>query len=391
MKEVLYDSYDVLYSKELIDEVVDKIKDIFRFESVFSFEYVKEKVNVTDKQLSLAIEKLYDEKDIIINKFGSYNYFHVNGNYLVLSENYPDLNLTESINQDQNIINTYYSDNLFFTHRRTIDDFLYIKLSNKIKNKSSNSVEEQSIELENMIIKGDEIPKNLQKYIIKLNYPEKAIDQLTEYLFKSERKKINIHIKVLSQLDYSGNKPVILNTFLTKTAGYRATINTITRDLRILDVNNIKRGFRYANHIEIIIFSYMISNLNKNEDKFFEAEIYGSISNTDEQFRIYYNERKEKSTNKREEIRGRKCMTYDIGKLIEIIFKLKIKDKEIEKSNNLSLKKIKEYLISKDIDLEGKNESYIREFYNWYTKKSKTEICKAIQDELKEKGLIKMI
>lgn len=426
-----YDSFDVLYSSDLLDEIISEIKDLFKTNFIISINdlILNLKDKYTEKQVLLAIEKLYDQKIPIVNRFGFESYIYVVSSYIIIYNGYPDIEKSKT----KNISMTNYSQiNVFAKDTNNLESFLfeinlkdisdYIKKYRKIKDINeeqfeqiysyitSLNIEKQSLLLESSIINSI-INKETQydklvleyfkNYILEYDYPLNSIIEIRKYLENRKRKRVNTaNIKIFDELDYSGTDKVILNTMLvnsTDRASYRVTVKTIAKNLRILDVKKLEKGminsFRFADNFETIIFNHLISESTSIPKNIQDQEIYGSISHADNNFRIHINEHdEERQLDSRTKIRGRKCMTFSIAKLISLLLKFDVSDNPTSKFKvQMDKQELIDFLLSKDVsesDIENVSLTYLKTFYNWITRRSKEDICQEIAKKFEEKGLI---
>lgn len=419
-----YSSFDVLYSSELLDEIIVNIKDIFKSNFLISFTDLMDNLSdkYTVKQILLAVEKAYDAKSPIANRFGFDSYLQVKGDYLVIYNKYPEVEVS-----DEKLISmTNYSQiNIFASVNNSLDDYLKIsntreidRFTEKYQKVSSIpfdelSIEKQSLLLERVIVKSlskklnsfdEHVMNYYRKYVFHFNYPSNAISELKRFFENRKRKKIATHSKILDELNYHGNENVILNTLLansTDRASYRVTVKTISKELRILNIDNVEKklssGFRDADTFETIAFNHMLLQREENSHLLKDEKVYGMISHADNNFRIFYDDRSSdqrvrEERDSRTKLRGRKCMTYSVPKLISILIELGIGNDELSRQKvTLNKSELVNYLLSKDVPddmIASANIDYLKTFYNWLTKKSKEEICVAIQNKLQQKGLI---
>lgn len=420
-----YDSFDVLYSNELLDEIIIEIKNIFVNNFVISiYQLINFLVpKYTFKQVLLAVEKLYDQKNQIINRFGFESYLQMRGTYLIIYNKYPEIEKSE----DSVIPMTNYSQiNMFIRKNNTIDDFVNIINENEVnafikKYKDSEqinleelSIEKQSLLLEHFVIadinsRSDRKKSKLETYVLKhfrnyiseYTYPSNAISELKKYFEFRKRKKVSVHSKFLDAIDYSGSDTVILNNLLsnsTDRASYRVTVKTISSGLRILNVSKLKKGltrsFRDANVFETTAFNYILSRKGEEEnDKIKNAKLYGTISHADKNFRLFLDEGTvTKEEDSRTKLRGRKCMTFGVAKLIELLLQFDVSDEDVSNFKvSLSKAELISFLANKDVPhdlLKDSSITYLKTFYNWITRKSKDEICDMLMQKLKEEGLL---
>jgi hypothetical protein len=424
-KDIESTAYDVLYVNKEIDSIIDEIKLLFlkNFSMPISFLYQYFSNMYQRKYIELAIEKLYDQKIPVINRFGFENYIDTYGDLLILTSNFPLLsNVVERTD--------YYGNNLFVINNNNLEsysliqseiliqarleyfqnnDFEDIELSDFLK---SINIEERIIIVENCIYQ-EEVEKSKSKFnkkviaffydnLFKINEPTKAILQIQE-IFSIQKGKKRKEIKIakndtiLQDLDYSelSNDKVIIHNILSNKidrASYNVTTNVTKSDvqIRIFKISE-ETGFRDCNPYENIVYNYLIKLENdKNRNPILNEPVYGSISKADLGFRVHINDlNKAESKNKS---RGRKCNTLGIDVLLEIMWSMKIKNPDVDSRRiQASINNMKSFLIEKKIlpkIVETYSDDKIKYFTKWILSVSKTEICEYLHSELEKRNLI---
>lgn len=128
--KLVYDSYNVLYSKHIIDNIINDIKYIFRMKfSITLMELYNSLSNYKIKFVQLAIRELSLNKIPIIDRYGYPSYIREDGKQLYILREYPTIDKLMNTNL---YVLDYYSNNLTITNNISISN--YISKVNKKSN-----------------------------------------------------------------------------------------------------------------------------------------------------------------------------------------------------------------------------------------------------------------
>jgi len=418
-------AFDVLYVDNEVNKIIEEIKFLFlkNFSMPISFLYSYFSNKYERKYIEFAIEKLYDQKIPVINRFGFENYIDTYGDLLILSSSFPLL--SENVERSD-----YYGNNLFIINNNTLESYALIQSEILIQNQlnhfknddfedeeldvflKSINIEEQMLIVERCVYEF-EFEKNNSKFnmsvithynnnLFQVPEPLNAIQQLQDILMQTQtRKKKSGKLlrdeSVLDELDYENRSDsfVIIHNILSlkmDRASYNVTTNTTRNDIQIR-IMRMKEdtGFRDCNVYENIIYNHLIKLENeRNRNPILDKDIFGSISKVDKEFRIHNNENK--SSDVRNKPRGRKCKTLNIDILLEMMWDMKIKNSLVDSRRiQASISDMKSFLVEKKVSkdkVETFSEEKIKYFAKWIITMSKIEICVFLQEEFDRRKIL---
>jgi hypothetical protein len=406
--EVLYDSFDVLYSEDLLKQLISRIKSIFSRINSMSINQLESRlssnIKFTNKQLLLAIERLIDDKHKVVNRFGVESYFHLVNDQLLLDSSYriQSDNLNTQFNNNFSNINFFI--NKFNSLDNLINENIIKSLDSKLKSLDFTlndlTLDEKSAYLERLYIKRQSIPSELKRFLISVGYPRNAINEMQNYIRFSGRKKINAHIKTLDTLDYTTEEEVVLNTLLINSSGstsYNVSTRTIIEGLRIYNPKNELKKFYNASFVEILVFNRLLqTKQEKREIKLNpdlqKSKYFGTVSHIDDSFRIVENKNQGEASDQRKISRGKKCLSFDTNELIQILLEFDYLSEDLGKKRvNFTKQQIIDFLIDNGVNRESiinRNLEYLKNFYRLFNNRSKTQLCTEIREVMTENNLI---
>ena len=439
--EIDTSSYDVLYSGSDIDMIVEYVKDLYL--NVFNaslteiIRYVNERKKYPVRYVEQALEKIITEKIMIKDRYGIHGYLQEVGQIYYIVREYP------LINKSSNIINNFYSDNLFGTLTNSISD--YLDMMNKTANMSLESEildmnpdtpewlakyeqlsDDSKIGLfESSIIEilngnstpiYDKIYGLYYKYIYTFYEPLYSLNMVQSGLNvrgTGRGRKPNPNnipkIKQLKvngqQLDESmvqngtfGNEQVYIHSLFKsneKISSYSASSNIgkSTGRLRIYKKSE-NQGWRDLSMNEIIVYNILIDELLKKKfDELDKLPIYGIVSNNKFYIRDKLNERSAGSKNKRTIKRGRVASTYDVAILVSFywITQLPLPKNELDKYMMVNAYEKMNYLRMRNVDIqkEGFDENKLNYYYTLYVLNyGREKMAEMLKNRLTELGWI---
>lgn len=438
-------SYDILYSDNDINQIIEYIRDIYQDEFSLNINDLIEKVKgystkYPESYIIKALHKIIKNKMILTDNFGYYVYMKVYGDQVYISREYP---LSEDTGINNDTILDYYSNNLITIYSQNISDYIEYYKSNEnvaLKDELSTlsindprwdqifddlSIEakinlfEKSIEnilyRDNKDISIDE--KIFNKYREKYYYPIYEPTTLLEFVANKlsqrgkgrGRKPKADTIPTLKQLkipDFGvpqvgepgvSNEQIYVHTLYsisTERSSYNVSskVGKITGKLRIYKPSE-KSGWRDLTLYETLIYSEIINKMNSQQiDIFEQLPFYGIIAKNDGKFRIRNKIGESVAVNGRKRNRGRVASTYDIVDLSMFIWYLQIPLNPVQDENLVSLQDKQLFLYNKKVDrpsdpLYNFDENRINYYYRLYNKKlTRTAASKLIENELRSKG-----
>jgi hypothetical protein len=373
-KEIDYSTYDILYSGKLIDEIISYIISIVKNKG---FIYMTEilKINLyKNKYVYMAINKIIDEKTSIKDRFGYKQFLYFNGGAIFMQRDFPfygDNILDTDIYSAYNRPDLYASQNMDFDTLLTIkqnpeqekiiesiknienftDEYNLVKfnlLLSKLNINTKVSLFENAII--NLILHEEsvldrEIYERFQGFITKVYEPWEDIEMVVNVL--KDRPKIEMsklmNSNIIKNLHFKGpnkngkddkgkNVPyVYIHSLYSSEIGstnYRITSNFKNANGRIRLLHDYEEGelrWRDANLYEFPVYNNILKNKINEHFKACEKEdICGTVLQ-DGTFRLKDKTLKNKSRSGNEdkslENNGRKCVSWEKNRLINILYR----------------------------------------------------------------------
>lgn len=361
-----YSTYDILYSGDMIDNIIVELKLIYQKYNSLSLDNLRSLLpNYNAKHILMALEKIITERIQLRNRFGFLNYLHESDRYFFLDMEYP--------NGNENYLDAYYSRGLIAVERKNLsnvsfmleetenEDIIQMLRKMDVKDPEFNrvldsmNIKAQVDVLEDSMIrrlKGDTsefvdfIIKKYSRMIFKIHEPVTELNKLYESLQEARPKRgrkpdpnkvrrpktINITEAVLEKISIDTNtEEIYLHTLYSMTSAQTAYAVTSRFEkaegkIRLLKPSEIDDGWYDVNDVELPIYNIFIRiEIAKMKKQYEEGGIYGTIL-SDGKFRIVdkTTEKPGAAYNKQKVNRGIVCTSPNKDKLIEVMYKLKI-------------------------------------------------------------------
>jgi hypothetical protein len=403
-----YSSYDILYSDEVVTEIIEKIKEIFRIYFTINLNHLLAQLSYRKKLIIKALSKIIDEKIILSNRFGQSCYLIEDNGILFTQVDFP-IN-TQGYNEKSYSLN-YYNQNLIVQDNKELKDYIsddQIVVQNQVLTTILNKSDQNEImallnqlETVNRVKIFETII--IMKYIQGLRYP--AIDIIEKYyekswlLLKEPLKDIVETSKELSiqstTKKKSGRKPImtevekpasispykaklpesneegkdiiihLLFGDLENTAAVAVTSNFKNAQGLIRVLKPMDGKWRDVNPAEDIVYRKIFQQNRVDKIRAFESKgIHGTIL-SDGKFRIV--NIKPGTTNEfkdgRKSKRGLVYSSHKIWELAEIMFNLGLDISFIPEVPRVTQYDAYNYLISAGFDKAMMNENNVFYFY----------------------------
>lgn len=343
-------NYDLLYSGEKIDLIMDKIINIYKYYNTLNFEELYGILNDNPKHIALALEKIIKNKFNFRDRFGFLCYLRENNGCFYTEREYPLINNTNNcslsfysqgvigikINNIETIMSESKADNIY--NISEIIESIIIKI---IDNKELNEYEVEQFNKyksfifnlgtpETLLSLANEGPKNKK---VPRNKPtgikeKKGIteEMIENYLDSDEYKKKDVYVHILSSL--SGKVTNYSSTF-----GF----NKAQTDIRVISIPKYKAkniGWRDMGDNESKVYAKIITEINKKYYKEFEEnfDFYG-IKLKEGNFLIKdLRAKKINSELYKKDSAGTACIGYSKKELFELFWTMKL---DIKKYSNI--------------------------------------------------------
>lgn len=454
-KNIDYSTYDILYSNDLVEKCILDITNKLKIEGYLDFDNIKkiwiDTKKYREKIVLMSIEKILLEHRKLNDRFGFECYLYIHKNILYTKKEYPL--------KDQDIFNnmfdfnkeyiSIYNNKIIGIHDLVFEELLNLKqvpeqndIINKIKNIEDFTIEENiykfNLFLEELSINSkveileEAMSKKINKqelnkydkailytfraYTYLIREPWEDIEKMIDYLKKKgDNKKINNFDFIGEPKEnsfYKNGKEVeyisvhTLYSSKISQSGHETASNflNVKGDIKILKKSD-NLGWRKATPYEYLAYQNIIKN---KIDKIFspttESEIYGIIL-YDKNLRIHDKMLENKViTNKKDNSiigKGKICLNWNKGELINIIIRKGVKTQHIEEifiENNKRedmiafLHNEKHTSTNSKQTLENTDDETLERLCKWY-KSGYTvlDICKILQYYLDEQKLLIII
>lgn len=421
-----YDSYDVLYSQDVIEAAKLEIIDIFRL--IFNLPYsdlYNELGGYRRKFVDLAVAQLVEGKVPIFDRYGNLSYLREDRGTLFLTKDYP-LNIFE---REGSVAISEYTSMLLGISTMTLTEYNGLvqrgaekNILDVVKNNFDEKVE--TLTLENRVLL---LEKALYEYYVmdnKSDIVEQVINYFREYIYLlyEPTNALKISEEAYKKRNQGrGRKPLpgtkfklkdkeeeVERTFAVKqkksppvyfhnlfSSGRSATSYAITSKsrktegkIRILKPDE-KVGWRDAEPFEDPVYNAYIRYKIKEKTET-RPEIHGTLLE-DKKFRIVDKSVEDKKLAKkdvRNQSRGRVCVTWNIYELYNVLWKLKFNPFNIDiKYSEAQLREI--FAKRGDVDAEDFTEEQLRFYYAWISSgANKNKICQLLQGYFEEQGML---
>lgn len=435
-----YSTYDVLYSEDLVNEVVDQIINIYRYRNAFTIEEIEAYLpNFRRKYLVMALEQLITNKTAIYDRFGYITYLKEDNSTFYLERSYP-------VGEPSSYAMSYYTNGVIAIEQKSLADIAVnmelgeyeqvlleletIDPEDPLFNSRLNdlSIEGQAAILENIlsrVVKGE---KNtftdaiVRKYSLRIFEMHEPVSELNKYYQSLEvgkpkrgrkpkpdkKEKISVITKskldeVKSSLTYDTNTEVViihtLYTLITNQANYATTARSNKAEGRIRLLKPSVGTWRDLNDRENLVYNKFIQiEFYERNKKFYELEVYGYYENG--QFKISDKTRESKKANSdgRNVYRGRVCDIWNKRDLIDVLYFIAAPEPtgnfpEFDENHKVQLiQQLLDTKISKTAEeLTTWDLNRLIYYFKWYTarKNSKRVLCNVIEQHMIATGRIR--
>ena len=368
--EIDYTSYDVIYSSEIVEQIIDKIRFFFRKESSYSLNnfyklFLKHdgKLQYNLKHIVTAISKIINERIIIRDAAGFSKYLFQDGDFLYLRTEYPTNIIPKKGVFSMSIydegfmgsmginLKKYISNIQLPTQQKIIEQILYTVNSPDEVQKLLNSLNNEGLAnlIEFLII--EDIKGNVKN---NLKY-EWILGQYKNNIFKFGNSEVisqELDLKVMEYRQTLGKQGLVnINRYILIYAhiiygirhgetehGKNAQKFQPVDRIRILRQNYTPSNlvqwdteWRDADEIELKVFNDEIINTKKEEYAEIKEQkpLYGILERSTNKIKLAGNFRqlKTKLKNTKEEIKGRVCTSINVPELIPISVYLGLRPK----------------------------------------------------------------
>lgn len=435
-------NYNLLYSSDKVENIIEQILEKYKYYNSFIFEEICGMVDSEPILVSLALEKIINDKISFTDRFGYISYLREDKGCFYTERTYPHGN------EISNCSISYYTQGIIGVEMNSIDKLSIIKEENKIE-----IVENAILNKINNIELTEKEQEYLDKYgllIYNIGKPRKELEDLEIREVNKSKvalpgvKSDKIKDIELSKEDYEEymkkeyvNKDQyvhIVSSAENRMVDYAGNVafEKEYSNMRLLDINDYKRkdiGWRDLTESEIIVYNKIISYINANthtelENKF---DFYG-IKLPGKNFLIKdLRAKKNKSKYFKRDSGGTACRGYNKKELFELMWRMKIDltkyvDKKYKKNPKYKLDTLKDITKDELYDEIIKKKSIVKNpnvgqhlekskiddepFINWSTErmlyyhnifklfgnktseKESIQFCNIIEQEMKERGQI---
>lgn len=426
-------SYDVLYTSDLINSIMNDIFSIMREHSHLTLNSVYYILKLPEKYVNLAIERIITSKTPFQDRYGFYRYLHESSGWIYLSDTFDK----------SKVMDTFYVDNLIAIEHgsiskvdgnnvpstsmpstvqsniQTLQSNLGISnvMSTVIGMTTSRPSNSKMIQLENELVNyrdsnfiGPMMDK-LKNFWFKIVLPKRNLQQELDVLrissqgrkAKKDPKMVSLNSEQLATITYETEGPEVIvhnfplyETLSGKGQGYgniQVYYNGGDR-FRILDGNR----FRYTDLAETIVYNHFHQKIAQEKIRALEAnKIYIIKMGDKEIIRNVFDEKDD--GNLKDKNRGRNCTTIPKTTLLEMTWYARAPPSNL--TTDTIINNMDELTISNRLDTEqlfgldyqqdkGMSLSQKRWMYLWtrVPRINNPNLCIAITSKLKQDGMI---
>jgi hypothetical protein len=440
-----FSSYDVLYSHDLIKDIIDGIRWVMAEQTRLSLDdlirLVGRRLNrlYERKYYLRALEFIISQKLPLINRYGLTSYLYEDNNVYYLLNDYPITGYKPTI------ADTYYNHNFFTVERTSLSDYVAKVVHNRLgldqlrdkvnhgqltkdaledvlhdytpytkatlveeaivhKYVKSTSVDQSSptstsVDNGNVDLFTDYVVSIYWFYIYAFYEPKKEIENYRLRGLKSPTRITRLRKSELEQTFYHpdmSNPVVYVHTIYNQTeerVGYAVAARTTKAEGRI---RLYKDGiWRDANEYETYVYNRLIQiEINNRILPYETNDIYGIYFQTkDRRFRIRDKTTEKEATRDIRRInRGRECTTWRKAELVLLMRKVGVP----EPSTPLASKDVMiRFVLSQGISpqtLTNATDEDLRYYYRWLdVNRSREAMCKALMDHMAATGRLLVI
>ncbi len=367
-KFIDYSTYDVLYSNEVVVDVISSLATIYRQVNVSTLDQLVRDLDPYQKKfIIMGLENIITNKIPLVDRFGYLTYLREDNGYFYLDRNYPS-------GSKSSHAMSYYTQGIIAIEQETLSKIITTREMGSYQERISelemlnpndpmfnNILDNMSIEGRAMILEDvifrvelkktnlftDTIMKKYSDHIFHIHDPvtelSKAASRLGFGVSKRGRKRNpNLkrrihtidknHIKQLKELQDQETPMVYLHT-LYSISEIQTSYSTTARynkgegRTRILKPSDPDASWRDLNEIELPIYNIyiQIEKAEKNR-KYEETGLYGFILPEDNKFKIRdrLGESAEAKTDGRRVNRGKECITWPKPHLYDVMWEIKV-------------------------------------------------------------------
>ena len=429
-----YTTYDILYSENVILEIIERIKLLFRYTYSISLNNImKELNNYRKKLIVISLERIIANKISIINRIGNVTYLYEDGENLfvynevpiasnmkmnnIYSLNYYNRyliasdvqNIEDYISDEQNTIQNKAIDIILQARDTTSEEFIRnfenLSLSNKIKIFedlviSSRENKQQNVAVSNYVF------NKYNKSFFNEKEPVRDIALSSQRLASSGQTKSKKVKK--GQVDFSleSISPYKVDIPTSDLAGEEIIIHILYGDLQSKSTISVSPAFnnaegririfkpssgvwRDANDYELPIYRAIIVNRREQDiESFKQKGLYGTILGG--HFRIINNPSGIEYMDKRKTIKGAKCVDMKRYKQAEIMYTLKVNLAMLPRITPVDLGTATNFLM-KNYSTEVTSITSEQIMYYYYVlvaQSNRKDLCDIIYTVMDQRGLI---
>ena len=428
-----YSTYDILYSDELLLNIIQDIKVIFKENYSITLQNLMYLLkDYRKKSVLKSLEKIVTHKIPIINRIGNVSYLYEDGENLFV---YDEVPVASNIVTNNTYSLTYYNKYLIATDISNIEDYISDEQSN-IQNKAIELIlSNQNIEILRDTFEQLSLPNKVKVFedLVINMYKGAQPTPLSTYIFNKYKKSFFVEKEPIRDIALSsqslssanGNKPgkksknrvqtnVELSTVspykvdipINSTVGEEVVIHILYGDLQPKSAIAVSSTFKNAegririfskstgvwrdtNNYELPVYREIIVERRKEDiEKFKDKGLYGTILD-DGKFRIVNNPKGVEYMDGRKTIKGAMCKDMHKPVLAQIMYNLNIDLGFLPRIASFSYKDATDYLIKEDIDISKLESNQITYYYHvLMSKVTRPKLCAVIQDTMESRGLI---
>lgn len=376
-------TYNLFYSKEILDELINKINNLFKLKNLYFLEELKQELKINDFLLLSSLDFIISNNITLLDNTFSEKYLKNYKNIFYLENNFED-----SFNPNTSLMDWDYNQSLY--------NFRRVDLEEVAKNYEIDNISLITEKLR-AVKNDDEFEKIFKKLSLDIqeSFIEIAITSDINKSVDTKNKKLfdwilNFHKDYIKRLE---DESIIISRFLGNDKARCSDIKAINTS-----------SWRNCNPEEIRKLKELLQGVQKSLEKN-PYGYYGIIDKKNNKFKIRNVSESEKvgSLDKRKRTTGRECKIMTKTDLLKIVDKIGLEyDGEVfagmNKQQVLKILEGKKANVYADVpeafneeELEQFSEDQIKRLFYWASKKNKNEICEAIKEWFISKNMIELI
>jgi len=430
-----YTSYDVLYSDNIVNLVMDEIKKIFRVEFNMQFSQLYSLLpNIRKKFIDQAVSNLIQNKIPIIDRYGYTSYLREDRGVIFLRRDFP----LESREPKGGYALSIYTETLIGIQSMSLNEYIgdlqkgeQVELVQQLQRLDPNGIEfNKLIDDLNLENKVDLLESSIyQLFVNKIQSPairaiitkfQTSVFQVQEPILaiqitaqalanrgkgRGRKPKPGSKFKLTAQqqqeveeaLVPEGAETVYIHTMFNQAydrTSYAVSAKFSKSDGRVRLLKPSEGvGWRDANPYELPVYNTIVQRqLEDMKNEFEKYDIYGSILDPDRKFRIRdkTTEAATAQTDTRNINRGRICEIWNKPSLIDILYKLGIMPFKTQVTE--TREELIRYLEQTDVQTKDRVISEFSDdklrFYYVYLRSgmNRKQLCDILQVELQKMG-----